>query len=123
MTWSSISRGLRPGQSVKTMTWFSLRSGIGVHRRVEHRVDAEHGQGRRHDQDDEPVADRALDQALDHGLPSGRIGGSFLNSATFLSVAFGSAWASSTQLLQQTNTGPPSRVSFDRLAHEPSGFS
>src|SRR3954453_21157432 len=26
-TWSSISRGLRPGQSVKTMTWFSPRSG------------------------------------------------------------------------------------------------
>ena len=28
MTWSSISRGLRPIQSVKTITWFSLRSGI-----------------------------------------------------------------------------------------------
>ena len=28
VTWSSISRGLRPIQSVKTMTWFSLRSGI-----------------------------------------------------------------------------------------------
>src|SRR5439155_3841782 len=27
VTWSWISRGLRPIQSVKTMTWFSLRSG------------------------------------------------------------------------------------------------
>ena len=28
MTWSSISCGLRPIQSVKTITWFSDRSGI-----------------------------------------------------------------------------------------------
>ena len=28
MTWSSISWGLRPIQSVKTITWFSDRSGI-----------------------------------------------------------------------------------------------
>src|SRR3954449_11639573 len=28
VTWSSISCGLRPIQSVKTMTWFSLKSGI-----------------------------------------------------------------------------------------------
>src|SRR5580765_2603168 len=26
--WSSISRGLRPIQSVKTITWFSLKSGM-----------------------------------------------------------------------------------------------
>ncbi len=28
VTWSSTSCGLRPGQSAKTTTWFSLKSGI-----------------------------------------------------------------------------------------------
>ena len=37
--WSSTSCGLRPAQSVKTMTWFSLRSGMasmGVRRRAQY---------------------------------------------------------------------------------------
>ena len=74
----------------------------GIDRRVEHGVDAERGQRRRHDEDDEPIANGHLDDACDHGLPSGRIGGSFLNSSTRLSTPSASFAALSMQPLQQT---------------------
>jgi hypothetical protein len=42
--------------------------GDRVHGRVQHGVDGEQGQRRRHDQDQEAVADRVLDQFFNHGL-------------------------------------------------------
>src|SRR5207244_9554369 len=84
-----------------------------------HRVDAERRQGRRPEQDDEPVADRALDHPLDHRLPSAD---RLRNPSTFCNTPSGSALAFGTHVLQQTNTNrPPPRSAFGGGPIDPSG--
>ena len=73
MTWSSISWGLRPIQSVKTITWFSDRSGIastGIVSMARTPATPEHERGQDHE---EAVADRPLDDRFNHGPFSVRL--------------------------------------------------
>ena len=68
MTWSSISRGPWPGQSVKTMTWFSDRSGIASTGVRNGGADAPESEERGQENDEPAPADRERDDAVDHAI-------------------------------------------------------
>ena len=68
MIWSSISLGLRPIQSVKTITWFSERSGIASTGVLMTAWTPQTTTPEGRQDDHEPVANRELDDFFDHGF-------------------------------------------------------
>ena len=67
MTWSSTSCGLCPGQSVKTITWLSDRSGIASMGVAVSAHQPQPAEPEVEQHDEEAMAKREIEKSIDHG--------------------------------------------------------
>ena len=118
MIWSSISLGLRPIQSVKTITWFSDRSGIASTGVLMTAWTPQITTPRVSQDDHEPVANREFNDFFDHGFSFASLS---VQLGQFLQHFVGIPLRLADAPLQHRKTVWPRRVIFTGTPIEPNG--